>query len=242
MVVTVEPKKRLRVHAIIEVKSMYVSPSSLEKQFKKHLAAVARGVKIGDEWFKTDLDRMGTAGRTGTKVVIRILVRSADWLLTRSFRFEPTGNGVRQLVMEDQQLPLTDDKCAKDEKHCWYVVTIAWSYDALRAAALCLARGYMAEVGEALAKNPDPDVPLRTDMSPQQAGPNDLLLQLHIAIVRQADTESDADRRKKTIELYNVLSFGWALGHNYRDAAGKPEMMYPEDLDRLSQKGECERP
>jgi hypothetical protein len=133
--------------------------------------------------------------------------------------------------MEDQQLPLTKDTCAKDEKHCWHVVTLAWSYDALRAAAFCLVRGYMAEVGEALAKNPDPDVPLRTDMSPQQAGPNDLLLQLHVAIARQADKERNANRRRKTIELYNVLSLGWALGHNHRDADGEPEMMYPEDLD-----------
>ena len=53
---------------------------------------------------------------------------------------------------------------------------------------------------EAMAKNPDPDVPLRTDMSPQQAGPNDLLLQLHVAIARQADKEPDDDRRRKTIE------------------------------------------
>ena len=92
--------------------------------------------------------------------------------------------------------------------------------------------GPLAPTDEALAKNPDPDVPLRTDMSPQQAGSNDLLLQLHVAIARQADTEPNADRRRKTIELYNVLSFGWALGHNHRDADGKPVMMYPEDLAR----------
>ncbi len=137
--------------------------------------------------------------------------------------------------MQDQQLPVTSDTYAEDEAHGWHVVTLAWSYDALRAAAFCLARGYMAEVGEALASNPDPDVPLRTDMSPAEAGPNDLLHQLHVAIARQADIEPDAKRRRETIELYNVLAFGWALGHDYRNSDGMPDMMYPEDLYRLSQ-------
>ncbi|MEJ2737366.1 MAG: hypothetical protein P8189_28055 [Anaerolineae bacterium] len=59
-----------------------------------------------------------------------------------------------------------------------------------------------------MARNPDPDVSLRTDMSPAEAGPNDLLHQLHVAIVRQAEMETNAERRSSTIELYNVLAFG----------------------------------
>ena len=238
IVVSVEPENRLVIHAIIEIKSTYVSPCKVAAQFNGHLAALVRGVKIGHEWFDAKAVQMGNTGGRETSAVARIFVQPARWLLTCGFHFEPTVNGGRRLVMQDQQLPVTADTCAKDEAHGWHVVTLAWSYDALRAAAFGLARGYMAEVGEALARNPDPDVPLRTDMSPAEAGPNDLLHQLHVAMARQADVEPDAERRKKTIELYNVLAFGWALGHGYRDADGMPAMMYPEDLDRLSQKAE----
>jgi hypothetical protein len=235
IVVSVEPENRLVIHAIIEIKSTYVSPCKVAAQFKSHLAALARGVKIGHEWFDANMVQMGSTGGRATSAVARIFVQPARWLLTRGFHFEPMENSGRRLVMQDQQLPVTGETCAKDEAHGWNVVTLAWSYDALRAAAFCLAHGYMAEVGEALARNPDPDVPLRTDMSSSKAGPNDLLHQLHVAIARQADMEPDAGRRKKAIELYNVLAFGWALGHGYRDADGVPDMMYPEDLDRLSQ-------
>jgi hypothetical protein len=235
IVVSVEPENRLVIHAIIEIKSTYVSPRKLAVQFKRHLAAVARGVKVGHEWFDGNTVQMGSTGGREPGAVAQIFVQPARWLLTRGFHFERTENAGRRLVMQDQQLPVTGDTNAKDETHGWHVVTLAWSYDALRAAAFCLTRGYMAEVGEALARNPDPDVAMRTDMSPAEAGPNDLLHQLHVAIARQADMEPNAERRKKAIELYNVLAFGWALGHNYRDADGVPDMMYPEDLDRISE-------
>lgn len=234
LIISVQPENRLVIHAIIEIKSTYVRPSKVAAQFNNHLTALARGVKIGDEWFDANMVQMGSTRRREASAVARIFVQPARWTLTRRFHFEPTENSGRRLVMQNQQLPVTCDSYAKDEAHGWHVVTLAWSYDALRAAAFCLARRYMAEVGEALASNPDPDVPLRKDMPPAEAGPNDLLHQLHVAIARQAEMEPDADRRKKTIELYNVLAFGWALGHNYRDADGMPDMMYPEDLDRLS--------
>lgn len=234
LVVTAETDNRLVIHAIIEIKSTYVSPSRIAAQFDRHLAALARGVKIGHDWYDAQSVQMGSTEGREAGDVVRVFVQPARWLLTRGFHFEPTENGGRRLLMQDQKLPVSSDACVEDEARGRRVVTLAWSYDALRAAAFCLARGYMAEVGEALASNPDPDVPLRTDMSPAEAGPNDLLHQLHVAIARQKDMEPDAERRKKTIELYNVLAFGWALGHDYRNADGMPEMMYPEDLDRLS--------
>ncbi len=87
----------------------------------------------------------------------------------------------------------------------------------------------MAEVGEALAS--DTEVTMRTDMTAAEAGRNDLLHELHVAIARQADAEPDRMRRDKTIELYNVLGFGWALGHGFRGADGRPRMMHVEDLE-----------
>jgi hypothetical protein len=222
------------IHAIIEVKSTYVSPRKVSAQFNRHLTALARGVKIGHEWFDTNQVQFGRAGGREARKVARIFVQPARWLLAREFHVEQTKNGGSRLVMEIQRLPVTGDTCVEDEAHGWQVVTLAWSYDALRAAAFRLVRGYMAEVGQALAMIPDPDVPIRTDMSPEEAGPNDLLHQLHVAIARQAEVERCAERRMKTIELYNVLAFGWALGHGYRDVEGNPDMLYPNDLYLIS--------
>jgi hypothetical protein len=71
-------------------------------------------------------------------------------------------------------------------------------------------------------------------MTAAEAGMNDLLVELHVAIARQADAEPRPRRRQKTIELYNVLAFGWALGHDFRDGDGDPCMMDVQDLRERS--------
>ena len=166
--------------------------------------------------------------RPWAQPVIRIYVRPSDWRLTRRFSVKKWKGGHR-LIMQPQELPAGEDRILKLGQRD-RMIELAWSYDALRAAAFNLAHCYMAEVGEALAEEPDLEIPLRTDMSPAQAGQNDLLLQLHVGIMRQLEAEPDHRRRNKTIELYNALGFGWALGHNHRGADGELEMMWPEDL------------
>lgn len=233
IVATYEPRKRLVVHAVIEVKSGYVPPSKLHTQLAAHLGALRRGVRIGDEWCDPSLVVLDGDGGRGGACVARVIVQPARWLLPRHFRLDPTESGGRRPVMLHQQLPLTPSRWHRDEVHGWDILTLAWSRDAIRAAAFCLANGYMAEVGEALADAPGPDIALRTDMTPEEAGPNDLLHQLHVAVARQWECEPDDRRLKRTIELYNVLAFGWALGSGFRDEKGKPAMMYPEHLDLL---------
>jgi len=229
--IALEKQSIVRVHAVAEIKSMPVRLHRLRLQSQGHLSSLARGVKIENTWYGEKQVRFGSAARLDPARVVQIFVRPSTWLLTRQFRFEPTEKG-RKLVMAEQKLPTQTSTMKQIDKYEW-LVELDWSRDALRAAAFLLAHRYMSEVGEALASAPDPDVALRTDMSPGEAGENDLLHQLHVAIVRQADSEPDPRRRNKTIELYNVLAFGWALGHAFRGPDGRPDMMYPEDLDCL---------
>ena len=42
---------------------------------------------------------------------------------------------------------------------------------------------------------------------------------------------------QKAIALYNIYSFGYALGMNFRNKAGRREMLWPEDLDEIAAKG-----
>lgn len=172
------------------------------------------------------------AGGTSGRNVARIYVRPSLWLLARGFRFEAREGG-SNLVMDEQELPPIGNVVRRLSPNTW-MVELAWSYDVLRAASFRLAHRYMVEVGEALATDEEFSTGLRTDMTAAEAGMNDLLVELHVAIARQADAEPRPRRRQKTIELYNVLAFGWALGHDFRDGDGDPCMMDVQDLRERS--------
>lgn len=216
--VTAPANAKIRIHAIAEIKSGYVSPAELDSQGVGHLAAVRRGVFISHTWYEPPQIRTD-------EPPLRVYVTPSTWPLSRRFHWEPTANG-RVLIMDEQNLPLTPPVPKRTSERVWDV-KLAWSHDALRAAGFRLAHAYMAEVGEALAA----EGLARKDMSPGDAGMNDLLHQLHIAIFRQQDVEPNKGRREKTINLYNVLGFGWALGHEFRDKDGDIAILYPEDLD-----------
>jgi hypothetical protein len=229
LIVSSETRKRLRVHGVVEIKSMYVPPAKLRSQSTSHVASVARGCAINEKWFdRCDLV-LGTGSHSGSKL-LRVFVVPDRWRVPRAFHFEPSPNGGRALVMDHPVVPGNNDPVNAIDRWTWSI-RLRWSRDALRGAAFSLAHRYMAEVGVALAESPEAGYRIRTDMAPSDTGPNDLLHQLHVAIFRQMECEPDPGRRSRTLELYNVFGFGWALGHAYRDADGKPRMLYPEDLD-----------
>lgn len=219
-------ESEIEICLLAEIKSMYVSPGDLRRQCDGHIASVRRGVCLGGRWYSGAQIR--TASSSGPT---RVFVRPVAWKLTRNYRIEPDSRGIRQILMEDQELPAESGQTEQTGSDAWSI-RLAWSHDALRAAAFCLAHRYMRTIGTALAQ--DPETATRTDMSAEEAGENDFLAQLHVAIARQDDSEPDRVRRQKTIELYNVLGFGWALGHGYRDERGKPSMLYLDDLARRS--------
>lgn len=219
-------ESELEICLLAEIKSMYVSPRDLREQWERHLAAVCRGVYLDGRWFpQVQVQADVPSGP------LRVFVRPAAWKLTRNYRVEPDANGVGQIFMEEQTLPADSEKTAQAGPDEWRI-RLAWSHDALRAAGFCLAHRYMRTVGTALAQ--DSEGAIRMDMSAEDAGENDFLAQLHVAIARQDDAEPDPIRREKTIELYNVLGFGWALGHGYRDDRGEPSMLYFDDLTKGS--------
>lgn len=217
-------ESEIEISALTEVKSMYVAPGDLQKQWDGHLAAVRRGVCLGGRWFSHAEIRV--ADPPGP---IRVFVRPAAWKLTRDYRIECDANGVRQVLMREQSLPAELGTTEQIGTDAWSI-RLAWSHDALRAAAFCLAHRYMRTIGTALGQ--DPGVSIRTDLSAEEAGENDFMAQLHVAIARQADAEPNPIRRQKSTELYNVLGFGWALGHGFRDDRGKPSMLFFEDLTK----------
>jgi hypothetical protein len=220
----------IEVRAVVEIKSMPRRLVLLERQAANHVMALRRGVTINGMWYPPR--RVRLAGGTSGRDVVRIFVRPSLWLLARGFRFEAREGG-SNLVMDEQELPPIGNVVRRLSPNTW-MVKLAWSYDVLRAASFRLAHRYMVEVGEALATDEEFSTGLRTDMTAAEAGMNDLLVELHVAIARQADAEPRPRRRQKTIELYNVLAFGWALGHDFRDGDGDPCMMDVQDLRERS--------
>jgi len=218
-----------QAHALVEVKSAYTPPGRLQRQSRRHLNSLRNGFAIDGEW-------LFPAGRSEPKKTgavdpsaFHVYVLPRTWKLDTLFHFEATESG-RVLVMEQPVIPPVPHSIQRIDQRDWRI-HLRWSRGALRSSAFTLTHLYMREVGDALAQDSDPSVTVRADMLPADAGMNDFLHQLHVAIVRHADVEPDQRLREKTIELFNVLAFGWALGHGFRDEDGRPTMMYSEDLD-----------
>lgn len=217
----------IEVCLIAEIKSYQVTPKLLRRQSDGHLRAIDRGLRIQGTWYAPQNIRCRPGG------IQRIYVCPSDWSLTRHFTVTTDPNGTEQISMDEQTLPDASQTIRPLEEGEW-MIRLAWSHDAVRAAAFGLMLRYMRGVGEALAA--DPKGKIRQDMSPAEAGENDFLSQLHVAIVRQMEGEPDARRRMKTIDLYNVLGFGWALGHGFRDKDGNHSMLFYEDLREIGRR------
>ena len=200
----------LHLHAVIEVKSMQLSDAKLIRQAAQHVAALDRGVAIDGIW--------GPCAPVDRDRLKLFIVLPHDGGMARA------SNGPGERTLTDRAR----------------LLLLPWSRSALRAAAFGLVHRFMAEVGTSLARQPEAGFALRDDMTPEAAGENDFLHQLHVAIVRQASCERNVSRRQRLIDLYNVLSFGWEVGHDCRDADGEVVMMYPEDAERRQQSA-CSR-
>jgi len=106
----------------------------------------------------------------------------------------------------------------------------------------------MEKVGEIIytrkGDEPDPKPKEWGEMTPAKAGRNALKMMLYYAIHPYAIKENegalskaDARMMQKAIALYNSYGFGYALGMNFRNKAGRREMLWPEDLDEIATNG-----
>ena len=51
-------------------------------------------------------------------------------------------------------------------------------------------------------------------------------------------TRKEVLEMQRAIALYNSYGFGYMLGMNFRNRAGKREMLWPQDLDEILEHGE----
>ena len=110
-------------------------------------------------------------------------------------------------------------------------INLRWSKEALAEAAYEMTFWYMEKIGELIYSDSKPNG--WEEMSPGEAGRNAAKMMLYYALLRCRTTRE----AQRAIALYNTYGFGYALGMNFRNAEGKREMLWFQDLDEIMSNG-----
>ncbi len=221
-----ESHRYVTVAGVAEVKSYFKSAKSLTKQLNGHVSRTRNGLLLGNVDYSPKQVRIGYGKKSQ---IVRITVLPDNWKLPRSFRFEPTGNN--RLLLVDPGFPQKQENLIIRIRDDDWQITLKWSKEALAAAAYEMTFWYMRKIGEVIYSNGVPEE--WAEMTPAEAGSNAAKMMLYYSILR-CRTERESQR---AIALYNSYGFGYALGMNFKNAAGKREMLWPEDLDEILSSG-----
>jgi len=199
----------LKVHGVIEVKSMPRSSRRAIDQINKHVTRLCGGVKLGDrEWSPDDIS---------CSSVIRVMVLPATWRLSRKWQSMKT-NGEMKMVFAKPSEPPVQTQVEELEPDLWKI-TLAWSQEALSEAAYEMTFWYMSQVGRHIySGKPMPNG--WEYMTPEEAGYNAIKMMLYYILLRHISKR----QMRRAVRLYNVYSYGYPIG------ADNEEMLWPEDL------------
>ncbi len=224
--ILIEKPDRVTVAGVVEVKSYYKSKEKLKSQLDKHLLRAKRGLRVNDTNYPPEKVSVGCGKK---QLAVRINVLPDDWKLPRAFRFKKTKHG-RSLHVDPGVPAEQDDQIERIKDDRWQI-TLKWSKEALAAAAYEMTFWYMGKIGEAIYSH---GVPKEwSEMTAAQAGCNAAKMMLYYAILR-CRTKFESQR---AIALYNSYGFGYALGTSFKNAEGRREMLWPEDLDEILANG-----
>ncbi|NQS98750.1 MAG: hypothetical protein HQ591_09870 [candidate division Zixibacteria bacterium] len=212
----------ITVAGLTEVKSYIQSESRLREQLDRHSLRVKRGLQVSGINYSADKVNVGYGRDRG---VVRIAVLPSDWKLSRSFRFEDSENG-RLLHVDPGVTPRKEDEIKQIDNNEWRI-TLRWSKETLTEAAYEMTFWYMEKIGEVIYSKSVPKG--WEEMTPAEAGRNAVKMMLYYAILRCRTLREE----QRAIALYNSYCFGYALGMNFRNAEGRREMLWTEDLDEI---------
>ena len=219
---------RVTVAGVVEVKSGSTSSVAMCRQMDRHVLRAKRGLRVGGMDYPAD---MVCLGKKPDMSILRITVQPSDWKLPRKFTFENTERG-RLLHVEGALPPLSDDVITKLSADRWHIA-LKWSKEAIAQAAYEMTFWYMEKVGERIYADRNVMPKDWREMTPAEAGRNAAKMMLYYAILRCRT----ALEEQRAVALYNSYGFGYALGMHFRNAAGRREMLWPEDLDEILSSG-----
>jgi len=197
----------LRIHGIVEVKSMPLTKKKILAQIKNHIIRLGGGVRLAGRKYSNDDICLNDLN------VIRIMVLPSTWKLSREWRREG-----KSIELPEPYEPPVETRIEKLEKRLWKI-TLSWSKESLEQAAYEMTFGYMAQVGSHVFKIES--MPKEWEyMTPYEAGYNAIKMMLYYIPLRYISKR----QTRLAIKLYNVYSFGYPLG------VDSTEMLWPEDF------------
>lgn len=210
------------VVGVAEVKSYICSESRLHEQLDRHLRRAKQGLQVRGVDYPTERVNIG-------RRVVRISVLPSNWKLPRSFRFEESESG-HLLHVDAGEPPRKDDEITHTGDNEWRI-TLKWSKEALAEAAFEMTFWYMEKIGEVIYSKSVPKG--WEEMTPAEAGRNAAKMMLYYAILRCRTMREE----QRAIALYNSYGYGYALGMNYKNAEGRRQMLWPQDLEEILSAG-----
>jgi len=212
----------LKVHGVIEVKSMVRSRKRVLAQIDNHIARLKGGVElVGRRFSPNNIQFSGG---------LRIIVLPSNWKVSREKRKVKNKRGW-SLVFPKNGPPPTRTQILELEPRVWKI-TLAWSQEALNQAAFQMTFWFMAKVGESIYRKNDLPSEL-SYMKPSEAGQNNLKQELYYIPLRPIS------KRQKglAVKLYNVYGYGYALGVDapkiltgLRGKDWRGEILWPQDV------------
>lgn len=217
--------RKAEVLGVIEVKSYVCSKKRLWEQLARHRSRIQKC-------------NLMSITENGTRLEARIAypdnifsvgVTAATWRIPRTFSLIQQ-EGKRILDIDEPRPPKENPWVKQIARDNWRII-LRWSQEALASAAYEMTFWYMEKLGEMVFSEIMP--PEWHKMTPAEAGQNAAKMMLYYAIPRCQSRRAE----QRAIALYNTYGFGYALGMNFRDANGRREMLWPEDIDEIARTG-----
>lgn len=219
-----ESNEQAELLVVGEVKSFPASAQRLKPQLEAHVVGALRGLRLVQNARVTRIVRPVRPSHG----VVFFSASPSRWRLPRKFSFlEKDG---RTLLHFTAPTAIPDDILEQASPTHWHV-TLGISQEFLASQAYSLTYWYMEELGREIFS--DSNTSPWPEMTPEDAGCNAVKQSLYYAIRRCTDARS----KQRAIALYNVYGFGYALGMSFKDAAGRRQMLWPEQLREIAEKG-----
>ena len=213
----------LSIRGLVEIKSMPKSENKLIAQLERHAQRLQGGVMLaGKQW---------EPAQVTCPAPIFIMVVPSTWKISRAWQREDTADGWRQIFPDPIEPPVMT--AFKEIQPDRWMITLAWSKEALEQAAYEMTFWYMSQVGQVIySKKPIPQE--WQGMSPEEAGYNAIKMMLYYVIYRRQYIHPR--QGQQAVKLYNAYSYGYPLAVDAKD------MLWPQDLVHAQEESGSTRP
>jgi hypothetical protein len=199
----------IRIHGVVEIKSMLLSSAKLQNQINGHIARFKGGLKLKEKIFHPS--------RVTYTLINRIMIFPSTWKLSREWQSIKTERG-RKIVLPEPTDPPVQIQIEEFQPNLW-AIKLAWSQEAIEQAAYEMTFWYMSQVGKSIYSQKA--LPKGWEyMTPEEAGYNSIRMMIYYIPLRYI-TERQA---RLAYKLYNAYSFGYPF------AIDSKKMLWPEDF------------